>query len=134
MDQPVDQSPTPPQPLFGTDGIRGPVGKRLTAPLALQVGFWTGQVLRCQCPSQYPTGGPVIVGQDSRISSPMLAMALGAGLAAAGLEVWQLGLCPTPGVAYLTSVAEAIGGIMISASHNPPRIMASRFLAPLEPN
>jgi phosphoglucosamine mutase len=50
----------------------------------------------------------------------MLAMALSAGLTAAGVEVWYLGLCPTPCVAYLASITNAIGGIMISASHNPP--------------
>ncbi|CEJ43208.1 phosphoglucosamine mutase [Umezakia ovalisporum] len=102
--------------LFGTDGIRGQVGELLNAPLALQVGFWTGVVLKnhsCQT-------GPVILGQDSRNSSDMLAMALSAGLTAAGVEVWYLGLCPTPTVAHLTSISEAIGGVMISASHNPP--------------
>jgi len=45
---------------------------------------------------------------------------LSAGLTAAGLEVWYLGLCPTPCVAYLASMTNAMGGIMISASHNPP--------------
>jgi phosphoglucosamine mutase len=106
----------PTTPLFGTDGIRGRVGELLSAPLALQVGFWTGAVLR----SQVSNPGPVILGQDSRNSSDMLAMSLSAGLTAAGLEVWYLGLCPTPCVAYLTSVTDAIGGVMISASHNPP--------------
>ncbi|MEH1926781.1 phosphoglucosamine mutase [Nostoc sp.] len=108
--------PLPVNPLFGTDGIRGRVGELLSAPLALQVGFWTGIVLR----NHATEVGPVILGQDSRNSSDMLAMALSAGLIAAGLEVWYLGLCPTPGVAYLTSISEAIGGVMISASHNPP--------------
>ncbi|ABB58162.1 phosphoglucosamine mutase [Synechococcus elongatus] len=103
-------------PLFGTDGIRGRVGEHLTAPLAQQVGFWTGQVLRQAGGDR----GPVVVGQDSRNSSNMLAMALSSGLAAAGVEVLHLGLCPTPGVAYLTHHSEAIGGVMISASHNPP--------------
>lgn len=106
----------PATPLFGTDGIRGRVGELLNAPLALQVGFWTGTVLR----SHASNPGPVILGQDSRNSSDMLAMSLSAGLTAAGLEVWYLGLCPTPCVAYLTSVTDAIGGVMISASHNPP--------------
>jgi phosphoglucosamine mutase len=64
--------------------------------------------------------GPVVIGQDSRQSGNMLAMALSAGLNAAGLDVWNLGLCPTPGVAYLTNTSEAIGGVMVSASHNPP--------------
>jgi phosphoglucosamine mutase len=102
--------------LFGTDGIRGRVGDLLSAPLALQIGFWTGIVLR----SRGAAEGPVVLGQDSRNSSDMLAMALSAGLTAAGVEVWYLGLCPTPCVAYLTSISHAIGGVMISASHNPP--------------
>ncbi|MGB6300488.1 MAG: phosphoglucosamine mutase [Rivularia sp. (in: cyanobacteria)] len=106
----------PKSPLFGTDGIRGKVGGLLSAPLALQVGFWTGIVLR----SRATNLGPVILGQDSRNSSDMLAMALSAGLTAAGLEVWYLGLCPTPCVAYLSSITDAVGGVMISASHNPP--------------
>ena len=108
--------PLPANPLFGTDGIRGRVGELLNAPLALQVGFWTGIVLRHHAAAV----GPVILGQDSRNSSDMLAMALSAGLTAAGLEVWYLGLCPTPCVSYLASISNAIGGVMISASHNPP--------------
>jgi phosphoglucosamine mutase len=112
----VSELVLPTTELFGTDGIRGKVGELLTAPLALQVGFFTGLVLRHHALSD----GPVIVGQDSRNSSDMLAMALSAGLTAAGLEVWYLGLCPTPCVAYLTSVTDAVGGVMISASHNPP--------------
>ncbi|MBD2448758.1 phosphoglucosamine mutase [Nostoc sp. FACHB-152] len=106
----------PTTPLFGTDGIRGKVGEILNAPLALEIGFWAGVVLQ----NHTANVGPVILGQDSRNSSDMLAMALSAGLTAAGVEVWYLGLCPTPCVAYLTSVSDAIGGVMISASHNPP--------------
>ncbi|KJH71304.1 phosphoglucosamine mutase [Aliterella atlantica] len=109
--------------LFGTDGIRGRVGDILGAPLALQVGFWAGLVL------QKHSGNPgvVIVGQDSRNSSDMLAMAVCSGLTSAGIEVWNLGLCPTPCVAYLTSISDAIGGVMISASHNPPEDNGIKF-------
>lgn len=103
-------------PLFGTDGIRGRVGDLLSETLAWQVGFWTGQVLQ----QQSGNPGVVILGQDSRNSSDLLKTALSEGLAAAGMEVWQLGLCPTPCVAYLTSSSNAVGGVMISASHNPP--------------
>ena len=116
----------PNTPLFGTDGIRGKVGELLTAPLALQIGFWAGQVLR----DRVSQPGPVILGQDSRNSSDMLAMALSAGLTAAGLEVWNLGLCPTPCVAYLASVSHAVGGVMISASHNPPEDNGIKFFGP----
>lgn len=113
----------PPGKLFGTDGIRGRAGELLTAPLAMQIGFWAGQTLR----DHAATSGPIILGQDSRNSSHMLAMGLSAGLTAAGLEVWNLGLCPTPTVAYLTSILPAIGGVMISASHNPPEDNGIKF-------
>ncbi len=106
--------------LFGTDGIRGEAGTLLTAPLATQIGFWAGQVLRC-----YGETGPIIIGQDSRTSSDMLSSGLSAGLATAGLEVWNLGLCPTAAVAHLAS--GNAGGIMISASHNPPADNGIKF-------
>jgi len=113
----------PTTPLFGTDGIRGRVGDLLDANLALQVGFFSGQVLRAAAAAP----GPVILGQDSRNSSDMLAMALSAGLTSAGLDVWNLGLCPTPCVSYLTSITNAVGGVMISASHNPPEDNGIKF-------
>jgi phosphoglucosamine mutase len=89
----------------------------------MQVGYWAGLVLR----ERQGNGGAVIVGQDSRNSGHMLATALAAGLTSAGLEVWQLGLCPTAAVAYLTQTTGAIGGIMISASHNPPQDNGIKF-------
>ena len=116
-----DMEPLPTTPLFGTDGIRGKAGTLLTAPLATQVGFWAGQVLRC-----HGETGPVILGQDSRNSSDMLAAGLAAGLTTAGLEVWNMGLCPTAAVAHLSMVGSA-GGIMISASHNPPADNGIKF-------
>lgn len=69
----------------------------------------------------------MILGQDSRNSSDTLAMALAAGLTAAGVEVWNLGLCPTPTVSYLTQQTAAQGGVMISASHNPPADNGIKF-------
>ncbi|MCM1981550.1 phosphoglucosamine mutase [Lyngbya confervoides] len=114
------------RPLFGTDGIRGPAGDLLTPALALQVGFWAGKVLR----SAMGAGGPFIIGQDSRNSSDLLNMSLSAGLSAAGVEVWNLGLCPTPAVAHLTHHTEAMGGVMVSASHNPPLDNGIKFFGP----
>ncbi|MGK7888931.1 MAG: phosphoglucosamine mutase [Leptolyngbyaceae cyanobacterium] len=101
--------------LFGTDGIRGQVGDILTTELATQVGYWAGQTLQATDDKK-----TVVIGQDSRNSGPMLAKAIALGLTAAGIDVWDLGLCPTPAVAHLASCTEAIGGVMISASHNPP--------------
>ena len=75
--------------LFGTDGIRGKVGEKelLNPGLAARVGFWTGQILQ----TLGNLSAPVILGQDSRNSSNALAMAISEGLAAAGVEVWNLG-------------------------------------------
>jgi phosphoglucosamine mutase len=114
----------PASKLFGTDGIRGQAGDLLTAPLAMQVGYWAGQVLRQAMPH---SAAPIILGRDSRNSGPMLATALAAGLTAAGIDVWDLGMCPTPVVATVTQLVGAIGGVMISASHNPPEDNGIKF-------
>jgi phosphoglucosamine mutase len=97
---------------FGTDGIRGRVGPVITPALALQLGYWCGRVL--------PAGGPIVLGMDSRSSGPMLVAALSAGLTAAGRDVFDLGLCPTPAVPGAIRQLGASGGLMVSASHNPP--------------
>jgi phosphoglucosamine mutase len=117
----------PNSPLFGTDGIRGHVGHLLSAPLAFQVGFWAGQVLGVGEAVPVADRRPMIIGQDSRNSSPMLAEAIASGLRASGLDVWDLGLCPTPCVAYLASQLDTSGGVMISASHNPPADNGIKF-------
>ena len=75
---------------FGTDGIRGRVGQLITPALALQLGYWCGREL--------PQDGPIVLGMDSRSSGPMLVAALAAGLTAAGRDVLDIGLCPTPAV------------------------------------
>jgi phosphoglucosamine mutase len=107
---------------FGTDGIRGHVGSQLTPALALQVGYWCGVVL--------PAEGPVLIGMDSRCSGPMLQAALTAGLTAAGREVWQLGVCPTPAVPGAIRRLGAAGGLMVSASHNPPEDNGIKVFGP----
>ncbi|WP_309739298.1 phosphoglucosamine mutase [Chamaesiphon sp. OTE_20_metabat_361] len=124
---PIEHLNLPNSPLFGTDGIRGRVGDVLTANLALQVGYWAGMVLRQAAIDTDRDVGPIVIGQDSRNSSDMLASALAAGLTSAGIEVWNFGLCPTPGVAHLTATSDAIGGVMISASHNPPEDNGIKF-------
>jgi phosphoglucosamine mutase len=114
----------PKSQLFGTDGIRGKAGGLLTAPLAMQVGYWAGQVMR----SHSPQLEMIVMGRDSRNSGTMLGSALSAGLTAAGLDVWDLGMCPTPVVSTLANLNdEAIGGVMISASHNPPEDNGIKF-------
>lgn len=100
--------------LFGTDGVRGIANAELTCERAMQIGRATAEVLSSG--KRYlPT---VIVGMDTRISSEMLASALTAGLCSVGADVIDLGVVPTPAVAYLVGKYKAHAGIMISASHN----------------
>jgi phosphoglucosamine mutase len=99
---------------FGTDGIRGRVGKApITAEFVLRLGWATGKVFAKAGKSK------VLVGKDTRISGYMFESALEAGLSAAGADIRLLGPIPTPGIAYLTRTFRAQAGIVISASHNP---------------
>ncbi|MDH6363201.1 phosphoglucosamine mutase [Enterococcus sp. PF1-24] len=108
---------------FGTDGVRGVANKELTPELAFKLGRCGGYVL-----SQHEEKRPrVLVGRDTRISGQMLEQALIAGLVSVGIEVFQLGVISTPGVAYLTRVQKASAGVMISASHNPAEDNGIKF-------
>ena len=110
---------------FGTDGVRGIANKELTPELAFKLGRCGGYVL-----SQHEdtTRRPrVLVGRDTRISGQMLEQALIAGLLSVGIEVFQLGVISTPGVAYLTRLQKASAGVMISASHNPAEDNGIKF-------
>ena len=101
--------------LFGTDGIRSVVNDGLDGELAYKVGLAAAQVLSAQA-EKNPR---FFIGLDTRISGDMLAAALTAGLTAAGANVRNLGIVPTPAVAYLTKKHGYDAGIMVSASHNP---------------
>jgi len=102
---------------FGTDGVRGIANKELTPELAFKLGRCGGYVLsRHEDEKEQPK---VLVGRDTRMSGQLLENALISGLLSVGIEVFQLGVISTPGVAYLTRVQKASSGVMISASHNP---------------
>lgn len=102
---------------FGTDGIRGRVGKgAISADFVLRVGNALGRVLVARSGGQQPT---VVIGKDTRISGYMFESALEAGLVAAGANVQLIGPMPTPAVAFLAHTLGADAGIVISASHNP---------------
>ncbi|KZK38791.1 Phosphoglucosamine mutase [Lactococcus cremoris] len=100
---------------FGTDGVRGEANVELTPEMAFKLGRFGGYVL-----SQHEAETPkVYVGRDTRISGQMLATSLISGLLSVGIEVYDLGVIATPGVAYLVKKDGASAGVMISASHNP---------------
>ncbi|WP_265459203.1 phosphoglucosamine mutase [Enterococcus sp. HY326] len=110
---------------FGTDGVRGIANKELTPELAFKLGRFGGFVLSQHEDSEKRPR--VLVGRDTRISGQMLEQALVAGLLSVGIEVFQLGVISTPGVAYLTRVQKASAGVMISASHNPAEDNGIKF-------
>ena len=99
---------------FGTDGVRGAVGKfPITPEFVLKLGWAAGSVLAKNGKKR------VLIGKDTRISGYMLESALEAGLSAAGIKSLLLGPMPTPAVSYLTKAFRADAGVVISASHNP---------------
>lgn len=100
---------------FGTDGIRGTVGKApITPDFVMKLGWAAGRVFTRGSASRRK----VLIGKDTRVSGYMFESALEAGLAAAGVDSHLLGPMPTPGIAYLTRTFNANAGIVISASHN----------------
>ncbi len=101
--------------LFGTDGVRGIANRELTAEVAMSVGAALSAVLS----SSGKYRPRVLIGTDTRRSSEMLAAALGAGICSSGGDVINLGVIPTPAVAYLVRRYGMTAGVVISASHNP---------------
>ncbi|TPE55006.1 phosphoglucosamine mutase [Maribrevibacterium harenarium] len=98
---------------FGTDGIRGAVGKApITPEFMLKLGWAAGQVFKQK-------DKKILIGKDTRISGYMFESALESGIVAAGADVRLVGPMPTPAIAYLTRTFRASAGIVISASHNP---------------
>jgi phosphoglucosamine mutase len=114
--------------LFGTDGVRGLANRDLTAELALDLAVAAAHVLGDVGAFQghRPTA---VVGRDPRASGEFLAAAVMAGLASAGVDVVDLSVFPTPGVAFLTEVMNVDLGVMISASHNPMPDNGIKFFA-----
>ncbi|OFZ97980.1 MAG: phosphoglucosamine mutase [Betaproteobacteria bacterium RIFCSPLOWO2_02_FULL_62_17] len=105
---------------FGTDGIRGKVGKSpITPEFAMRMGFAAGTVLVKHAGMAKGERPAVLIGKDTRVSGYMLEAALEAGFSAAGVDVMLVGPLPTPGVAYLTRALRLQIGVVISASHNP---------------
>lgn len=94
---------------FGTDGLRGAVGRELTAEVALALGRATARALGPQ---------PYVVGRDTRLSGALIQAAFSAGLAAEGASAVDVGVLPTPGIAFLGRHGD-VAAAVISASHNP---------------
>ena len=96
--------------LFGTNGVRGVVNKDMNVRLAMDLGKAIGTFM----------GGRVAIGNDPRTSADMIKSAVSSGLMSAGAEVIDIGMVPTPVVQFYVKENALAGGVMITASHNPP--------------
>jgi phosphomannomutase/phosphoglucomutase len=97
--------------LFGTNGIRGTVNKELTPEMAVKAGGAIGTFFGKK---------NLLVGHDARTSGPMFSKAVIAGLTAAGCKVFFAGIAPTPALQFAIKNHKMDGGVIITASHNPP--------------
>ncbi len=97
--------------IFGTDGARGVANKELTVEIAVNIGRAVGTIFKGE--------KPFLIGEDSRISSPMLRDAVSSGISSAGMDIVKGGILPTPAVSLITLMKGFSAGVMISASHNP---------------
>ncbi len=101
-----------PNKLFGTNGVRGIVNKELTPEMAIKVGLAIGTF--------FGKKKNLLVGHDARTSGPMFARAVISGLTATGCNVFFAGMAPTPALQYAVKNHQMDGGVIITASHNPP--------------
>ncbi len=114
--------------LFGTDGVRGLANRELTAELALELAVSAAHILG-EVGAFEGHRPKAIIGQDSRASGEFLEAATIAGLASAGVDVYRVGILPTPAIAHLVAETGADLGVMISASHNPMPDNGIKFFA-----
>ncbi|WP_061963610.1 phosphoglucosamine mutase [Demequina aurantiaca] len=114
--------------LFGTDGVRGLANRDITAELAVDLAVAAAHVLaqRGEFSGHRPRA---VVGRDTRVSGQFLSAAVSAGLASAGIDVLDVGVLPTPGIAHVTAAMDADIGVVISASHNPMPDNGIKFFA-----
>ncbi len=96
--------------LFGTDGVRGVANTELTCELAFKLG---------QAAVAFQ-GNTILIGKDTRLSGDMLESSVAAGIMSMGGTALLAGIIPTPAIALLVRELHCDGGVMISASHNPP--------------
>ena len=107
--------------LFGTNGVRGVYGQELTHDLVIDL---------CYALGAYFDKGPILVGYDGRKSSPVLSRLVRSTLNSAGFDTADAGLVPTPCLQYAAKRLGYSGGIMITASHNPPQYNGIKPTAP----
>ena len=98
--------------LFGTDGVRGVINKELTVDFVVKLAYAIG--------TYFGEGSRILVGRDIRLGGEIFLRAVEAGLVGAGCKVYEAGLITTPGLQYNVGYKGFDGGVMVTASHNPP--------------
>ncbi len=96
--------------LFGTNGVRGVVNEDMNTELALNLGMAIGTFF----------SAPLAIGTDTRTSNHMLKNAVVSGLLSTGCVVYDADVSPSPALQYYVKTNEVAGGVIITASHNPP--------------
>ncbi len=105
--------------LFGTNGVRGVANKELTPELVTRLAASCGHKL----------GKSIALGRDGRVTSPLFRDAAASGLLSVGCNVLDLGILPTPTLQYTVKHLSLDGGLMITASHNPPEFNGVKVMA-----
>lgn len=108
--------------LFGTSGVRGVVGEDITPERMVQLGKAWGTTL--------PEQSTVCIACDSRVSRDLLKTSLAAGVLSTGVHVTDIGMLPTPCLAYATKELKCAAGAMVTASHNPPQFNGVKLWNP----
>ena len=105
--------------LFGTNGIRGAVNEELTPEMVVKIGSSIGTFFKAKS---------LLVGHDARTSGPMLTNAVVSGLNAAGCDVFFAGMASTPALQFAVKNHRFNGGVIVTASHNPPKYNGIKVL------
>jgi phosphomannomutase/phosphoglucomutase len=105
--------------LFGTNGVRGVANKELTPELVIRLAASCGHIL----------GKNIALGRDGRVTSPLFRDAAASGLLSVGCNVHDLGVLPTPTLQYAIKHLGLDGGLIITASHNPPEFNGVKVMA-----
>lgn len=105
--------------LFGTNGVRGVVNTEITVDMIIKLAASAGSIL----------GNEIVIGRDGRISSPMFRDAAISGLLSVGCTVHDAGMLPTPALQHTVKNRGFDGGIMVTASHNPPEFNGIKVIA-----
>ncbi|MFW9869816.1 MAG: phosphoglucosamine mutase [Candidatus Thorarchaeota archaeon] len=107
--------------MFGTNGIRGIINEDLTVEMVLNLGKSIGSVLG---------PGLIAIARDSRMGGEMYSRALSAGLLSTGCSVTDIGLVPTPTLQFTVPRLNCVAGVMVTASHNPPKFNGIKVIGP----